>query len=213
VEVGDAAAAPAVETSLDPEEGPAPADDAIDASYQVTAAEFQPTTTESAGNGSPRQDERDRSLTEAAPVASVVVAVDTGLLSIPGAEPQPPVSAEREEPVPAPDPSPELLTPAVSTPPGEVLSIEGTALGLMALRVAELVRVRGSIREDDLATAYASHYDVDHAGRVNLIERHVHSQAELAGLVQAYVEHSQQAGCPAVIAQCRQLDELVDAVA
>jgi hypothetical protein len=54
---------------------------------------------------------------------------------------------------------------------------------------------------------------VDHADRVYLIERHVHSQAELAGLVAAYVEHSQQAGCPAVIAQRRQLDELADAVA
>ena len=51
------------------------------------------------------------------------------------------------------------------------------------------------------------------AGRVYLIERHVPSQAELAGLVAAYVEHSRQAGCPAVIAQRRQLDELVDAVA
>ena len=54
---------------------------------------------------------------------------------------------------------------------------------------------------------------VDHADRVYLVERHVHSQAELAGLVAAYVEHSQQAGCPAVIAQRRQLDELVAAVA
>jgi hypothetical protein len=54
---------------------------------------------------------------------------------------------------------------------------------------------------------------VDHAGRVYLIERHVHSQAELAGLVAAYVEHSQQAGCPAVVALRRQLDQLVDAVA
>ena len=54
---------------------------------------------------------------------------------------------------------------------------------------------------------------VDHADRVYLIERHVHSQAELAGLVAAYVEHSQQAGCPAVIAQRQRLDELVDAVA
>jgi len=54
---------------------------------------------------------------------------------------------------------------------------------------------------------------VDHADRVYLIERHVHSQAELAGLVAAYVEHSQQAGCPAVIAQRRQLDELADAIA
>ena len=53
---------------------------------------------------------------------------------------------------------------------------------------------------------------VDHSDRVYLIERHVHSQAELTGLVQAYVEHSQQAGCPAVVAQRRQLDEFVDAV-
>jgi hypothetical protein len=54
---------------------------------------------------------------------------------------------------------------------------------------------------------------VDHADRVYLIERHVHSHAELAGLVAAYVEHSQQAGCPAVIAQRQRLDELVDALA
>jgi hypothetical protein len=54
---------------------------------------------------------------------------------------------------------------------------------------------------------------VDHADRVYLIERHVHSQAELAGLVAAYVEHSRQAGCPAVVAQRRQLDELVDLIA
>ena len=53
----------------------------------------------------------------------------------------------------------------------------------------------------------------DDDGRVYLIERHVTSQAELAGLVAAYLEHSQQAGCPAVIAQRRQLDELLDAVA
>lgn len=53
----------------------------------------------------------------------------------------------------------------------------------------------------------------DSVGRVYLIERHVTSQAELAGLVAAYLEHSQQAGCPAVIAQRRQLHELVDALA
>ena len=54
---------------------------------------------------------------------------------------------------------------------------------------------------------------VDHADRVYLIERHVHSQAELTGLVNAYVEHSQQAGCPGVLAQRRHFDELVHAVA
>jgi hypothetical protein len=53
---------------------------------------------------------------------------------------------------------------------------------------------------------------VDHADRVYLIERHVHSQAELAGLVAAYVEHSRQAGCPGVVAQRRHVDELADAV-
>jgi hypothetical protein len=47
---------------------------------------------------------------------------------------------------------------------------------------------------------------------VYLLERRVHNQAELAGLVQVYVEHSQQAGCPAVVAQRRQLDELADAI-
>ena len=50
-------------------------------------------------------------------------------------------------------------------------------------------------------------------GRVYLIERHVNSQAELTGLVAAYVQHSQNAGCPAVIAQRHQLDELVNAIA
>jgi hypothetical protein len=56
---------------------------------------------------------------------------------------------------------------------------------------------------------------VDHADRVYLIERHVKSQAELTGLVAAYVEHSQQAGCPAVIAQRHRdrLDALIDALA
>ena len=54
---------------------------------------------------------------------------------------------------------------------------------------------------------------VDHAGCVYLIERHVHSQAELTGLLAAYVEHSQQAGYHALLAQRHQLDELVDAAA
>jgi hypothetical protein len=51
------------------------------------------------------------------------------------------------------------------------------------------------------------------AGRVALIERHVTSRAELAGLGAAYVAHSQRAGCPAVVAQRRQLDEPGDVVA
>jgi hypothetical protein len=57
-----------------------------------------------------------------------------------------------------------------------------------------------------------SHVPVDGDGRV-FLERHVTSLAELDGLVAAYVAHSTQAGCPAVVAQRRQFDELVDALA
>ena len=44
---------------------------------------------------------------------------------------------------------------------GATPSIDGSPLGLIAMRVAELVRARGSIGEDELARAYASHYDVE----------------------------------------------------
>ena len=44
------------------------------------------------------------------------------------------------------------------------MSIEGTPLGLIAARVAELARAHGAIREADLAHAYASHFDVDVPG-------------------------------------------------
>ena len=54
---------------------------------------------------------------------------------------------------------------------------------------------------------------IDVPGRVLLVERHVDSLAELQSLVAAYIEHSTQAGCPAVIAQRRQVDQLVDALA
>ncbi len=49
---------------------------------------------------------------------------------------------------------------------------------------------------------------IDHAGRVYLIERHVHSQAELAELCAAYLEHSTQANRPAIVAERDLLDEL-----
>jgi hypothetical protein len=48
----------------------------------------------------------------------------------------------------------------------------------------------------------------DFAGRVYLIERHVTSQAELNGLVAAYVAHSVEAGCPAAVALRHHLDAL-----
>jgi hypothetical protein len=66
-------------------------------------------------------------------------------------------------------------------------------------------RIDGRVALSDVPVA-------DARGRVYLIERHVTSQAELTGIVAAYVEHSQQAGCPAAIAH-RLDDHLIDAVA
>ena len=54
---------------------------------------------------------------------------------------------------------------------------------------------------------------VDHADRVYLIERHVESQAELQGVVDAYVQHSEAAGVPAILATLRTAGELADAFA
>ncbi|MCA1697916.1 MAG: hypothetical protein LC790_03035 [Actinobacteria bacterium] len=49
---------------------------------------------------------------------------------------------------------------------------------------------------------------VDHADRVYLIERHVESQAELHGVVDAYAQHSEAAGVPAILATLRTAGEL-----
>jgi hypothetical protein len=46
--------------------------------------------------------------------------------------------------------------------------------------------------------------------RVLLIERHIESLAELEGIVNAYVEHSTQAGMPGLLASRRLLNELAD---
>ena len=51
---------------------------------------------------------------------------------------------------------------------------------------------------------------IDHPGRVLLVERHVESRTELAGIVAAYVEHSTSAGEPALLASRRLLDTLAD---
>ena len=53
---------------------------------------------------------------------------------------------------------------------------------------------------------------VDHADRVHLVERHVHTKAELDGLAAAYVAHSEQADCPAIVAQREGLGRLVEAL-
>ena len=42
---------------------------------------------------------------------------------------------------------------------------------------------------------------IDHPDRVHLVERHVHTKAELAELAAAYIQHSEQADRPAIIAQ------------
>ena len=91
------------------------------------------------------------------------------------------------------------------------MTTAGKRRELARYQLADGIRAVVAQRIDGLVAL--SDVPVDHAGRVYLIERHVHSQAELAGLVQAYIEHSKQAGCPAVIAQRRQLDELADATA
>ena len=51
---------------------------------------------------------------------------------------------------------------------------------------------------------------LDHEDRVYLVERHVTSQAELAGICAAYAEHSQHADRPAIVAQRDLLDHLAD---
>lgn len=54
---------------------------------------------------------------------------------------------------------------------------------------------------------------VDHADRVYLIERHIASHAELQGVVDAYAEHSEATGVPAILATLRTAGELADAFA
>jgi hypothetical protein len=54
---------------------------------------------------------------------------------------------------------------------------------------------------------------VDHADRVYLIERDVQSQAELHGVADAYAQHSETIGIPAILATLRTADELADTLA
>jgi hypothetical protein len=51
---------------------------------------------------------------------------------------------------------------------------------------------------------------VDHADRVYLIERHVQSQAELQGVADAYAQHSETVGVPAILATLQTAGELAD---
>ena len=53
---------------------------------------------------------------------------------------------------------------------------------------------------------------IDHPDHVHLVERHVHTKAELAELAAAYVQHSEQADRPAIIAQRDGLDRWTEAL-
>ncbi len=53
---------------------------------------------------------------------------------------------------------------------------------------------------------------VDHADRVYLVERHLHSQAELQGLAAEYARHSEACGMPAILATLQTARELADAI-
>jgi hypothetical protein len=46
--------------------------------------------------------------------------------------------------------------------------------------------------------------------RVYLIERHIQSQAELHGVADAYAQHSETVGVPAILATLRTAGELAD---
>ena len=85
-------------------------------------------------------------------------------------------------------------------------------------RRVELARYRISAGERAL---YAQRIDgrvavvdvpVDHAAHVYLVERHVHSQAELLELVAAYRAHSQDADQPAIVAERQLLDGVAEAL-
>jgi hypothetical protein len=53
---------------------------------------------------------------------------------------------------------------------------------------------------------------VDHDDRVYLIERHIHSKAELEGLAAEYAQHSQACAMPAILATLRSARDLADAL-
>lgn len=53
---------------------------------------------------------------------------------------------------------------------------------------------------------------VDHDDRVYLVERHIHSRAELDGLTAEYTQHSQTVGIPAILATLRTAGELAEAL-
>ena len=66
-----------------------------------------------------------------------------------------------DQPVSEPERPPPPWTPEEPLAAGAGPSIEGSPLGLIATQVAELVRARGAVREDELARAFARHYEVD----------------------------------------------------
>jgi len=69
-------------------------------------------------------------------------------------------------------------------------------------RALQAQRINGRVAITDVP--------VDHDDRVYLVERHIHSNAELHGLAAEYTAHSQACGQPAAIAHRRIADELAD---
>ena len=80
------------------------------------------------------------------------------------------------------------------TPAGRVVEIKRYRIPA-GERAIKAQRIAGHVAVIDVP--------VDYADRVYLIERHVESQAELHGVVDAYAQHSEAAGVPAILATLR----------
>ena len=85
---------------------------------------------------------------------------------------------------------------------------ERVELARYQLRTGERVlygqRINGAVAVVDVPAS-------DH-GRVYLIERHIHSQAELEGLAAEYAQHSQACAMPAILATLRSARDVADAI-
>jgi hypothetical protein len=72
-------------------------------------------------------------------------------------------------------------------------------------RALQAQRINGHVAVTDIP--------VDHDDRVYLVERHIHSKADLDGLTAEYTAHSQTLGRPAAIASPRVTDQLAAVLA
>ena len=77
------------------------------------------------------------------------------------------------------------------TPAGRVVELKRYRIPA-GQRAIKAQRIAGHVAVIDVP--------VDHADRVYLIERHVHSYAELTGLADEYAQHSEACRMPAILA-------------